>query len=641
MTIKPEIRLKDQVQKDYITAQDFYQYYDCWKKLSFESLPEEERKKIKGPMHEFNLYLMALGQQFEKEVIAKIGSTEKVTFIPRGRKEIMAKRTLKAMERGDNLIYQGVIIDEERTLMGQPDLMIRVNRGKSKFGKYHYQPIDIKSSLEIRGEQIMQVVHYEKILEVLQGMHPENAFIYSKSRDKNKLYEKTGFNLRGSMTKFLDDYKRVNTRRKDLNTAVDNLEDETSTFKGKYGSKKKTNYYYQKRKTFKTELVKIKKQFKSAEYKLEPIKNQKKMFEKSPTFEDSYESIMKEVIAIREGKSKPTPTIASPCVMCEYKPVCKEEAEKINDVSIASGVGSGAKRSLMDAKLLTIDDFVNVGSEIATELEKTNSITSMEDETYNSEKVSKFIKDVFDEKIGKVLSVQAAVTSALAWKEKRMLTYKDNDLIKLYGGKLLEKPDMYEPECAIQIDFETDQASDKVIMNGLNIKHDGKQWTKTFFAETPKQDGKIFFEFLDYVKELPEDVKFYHWSAFEHTHFERMFDNHYAAAYKRYGNEFFDLEDKVMDNLVDLLPMAKHSMAAPVSSYSIKTLLPEMFDFHWREDSDAGKVDGAKFQVLYEQFMETSDKELRNHLQAVMIEYNEDDVLGPWHVYDKIVELSK
>src|SRR3989338_10548808 len=91
---------------------------------------------------------------------------------------------MSLMQEGTYLIYQGVIQFEQNGVLyqGRPDLLKKVS-GKSKFGDYYYQPIDIKSTKEIRTEHEYQLVFYGFVLEFMQEIFPTEASIINKEKE--------------------------------------------------------------------------------------------------------------------------------------------------------------------------------------------------------------------------------------------------------------------------------------------------------------------------------------------------------------------------------------------------------------------------------------------------------------------------
>jgi predicted RecB family nuclease len=88
--------------------------------------------------------------------------------------------TLDLMRRGVRGIYQGVLFleggDDRAELLAIPDLLRRAE-GESDLGPFHYVPGDIKSGLEPRTDQVLQVVFAARLLEPIQGRRPERGFL--------------------------------------------------------------------------------------------------------------------------------------------------------------------------------------------------------------------------------------------------------------------------------------------------------------------------------------------------------------------------------------------------------------------------------------------------------------------------------
>ena len=93
------------------------------------------------------------------------------------------------MKRGAKLIYQGVLL--QTTEVGIPDLLEKVP-GRSKFGRYFYRRVDIKSGSgfadqakgTLRDDYGMQLYHYGRLLEKIQGKFPPRAEILNKENER-------------------------------------------------------------------------------------------------------------------------------------------------------------------------------------------------------------------------------------------------------------------------------------------------------------------------------------------------------------------------------------------------------------------------------------------------------------------------
>lgn len=98
--------------------------------------PKEEKIKETNP---FVQLLWDKGVKYEKKVISEIGS---FLDLSEGSLEERFKKTIEAMENGEDLIYQGVLIKDN--LRGIPDLLRKITDGQ-------YVPIDIKSGMGREG----------------------------------------------------------------------------------------------------------------------------------------------------------------------------------------------------------------------------------------------------------------------------------------------------------------------------------------------------------------------------------------------------------------------------------------------------------------------------------------------------------
>jgi uncharacterized protein len=172
----------DQPKPIRVRAQDFYDYHKCPHRVYLNRFGDPAQKL---PQSEFLNLLFENGTAHEWEVVKGL---EYET--PAGESlEERAATTLKLMKRGVKLIYQGVLLQPAE--VGIPDLLERVP-GRSKFGKYFYKPVDIKSGSgfadqakgSLRHEYGMQLYHYGRLLEKIQGKFPPRAEILNKRNER-------------------------------------------------------------------------------------------------------------------------------------------------------------------------------------------------------------------------------------------------------------------------------------------------------------------------------------------------------------------------------------------------------------------------------------------------------------------------
>lgn len=139
-------------------------------------------KLLRGETPALMEKLLVQGVLHEKEYVKDLDFIEVEEMKP----ESAYVHTLKLMREGVELIYQGEIQYEADGVVyrGRPDLLER-RRGKSShFGDYYYAPCDIKSSLDIKKEQWMQLALYAKILEELQGVYPDEVSIINRDHER-------------------------------------------------------------------------------------------------------------------------------------------------------------------------------------------------------------------------------------------------------------------------------------------------------------------------------------------------------------------------------------------------------------------------------------------------------------------------
>jgi uncharacterized protein len=104
------------------------------------------------------------------------------------------QQTIECMKRGESNIYGGTVIFEN--FIGRPDILKKVS-GKSSFGKFSYEAVDIKSGKHLKEEYRMQIMFYSYILEKISEKAPIHGRVIN-SENKELVFdtadEKTRFN---------------------------------------------------------------------------------------------------------------------------------------------------------------------------------------------------------------------------------------------------------------------------------------------------------------------------------------------------------------------------------------------------------------------------------------------------------------
>jgi predicted RecB family nuclease len=88
----------------------------------------------------------------------------------RERSDELVRATLAAMQRGDDVIVQGALAEDE--WFGKPDILRRVSR-PSVFGDWSYEVADTKLSRETKAGTLLQLSLYSQMLEAAQAQAPE------------------------------------------------------------------------------------------------------------------------------------------------------------------------------------------------------------------------------------------------------------------------------------------------------------------------------------------------------------------------------------------------------------------------------------------------------------------------------------
>ncbi len=170
-----------------ISARDLYNFTKCLYRVYIDS---NGSQKEKGEVSEFTKLLWEMGLQTEREVLGSLGE-KPVTDLSIYYGEQAWEKTLEAMKKGDELIYQAYLV--EGRYHGRPDLLIRREDGKSKWGEYYYEAIDIKAGkgweekegrpVKFKEHYAYQMMFYRELLQAIQGYVPPTARIINVEQE--------------------------------------------------------------------------------------------------------------------------------------------------------------------------------------------------------------------------------------------------------------------------------------------------------------------------------------------------------------------------------------------------------------------------------------------------------------------------
>ncbi|MCR4279066.1 MAG: TM0106 family RecB-like putative nuclease, partial [bacterium] len=159
-----------------LTATDYFKFFHCPHWAFYDWHATEEEKKLKREQTEEEKQRQEDGVLHEKAVVKSMFSEENLLEMeerPANMEEAFQK-TLEAMQAGANFIYQGTLIDGD--WIGRPDILEK-RAGNSNLGNWHYMPVDVKSSQEIKKYQKFQLTFYAILLERIQGRMPSEGAI--------------------------------------------------------------------------------------------------------------------------------------------------------------------------------------------------------------------------------------------------------------------------------------------------------------------------------------------------------------------------------------------------------------------------------------------------------------------------------
>jgi len=291
-------------------------------------------------------------------------------------------------------------------------------------------------------------------------------------------------------------------------------------------------------------------------------------------YEDELKNIIKGVREIQKGE-KVSPTAKS--CRWPWESYCNSRAVEVGDVSILPNVGPAVKRKLNDVGINTIHQLAENPIDI----------------------------DIPEPTLEKIKLF------AEAWTSKKPV--------------ILHKPKFDKGVVDLFIDFEgtdeveTEEGVIKVnYLIGLLVSEKERVHFRPFVAENLNDEGRMFHEFLAYLKNYP-DAPIYHYGAYEKTHLKAM------------GEKYKVNMRHIFDRMVDILTVLKKSVALPLMSQSLKEV-GKFLGYKWR-----GMADAQESIVLYFQYLDSKDRSI---LQRI-IDYNEDDVRATKVVKDYLANISR
>lgn len=126
----------------------------------------------------------AKGLEGEAEALDSLSSLYGEPVRIDGRDEPAFRATLRAMESGAPLIYQGLLLSRSGAVLyeSRPDFLVRVDH-PSRLGGFSYEPLDSKLARAVKLDGLIQVVDYADALEQVQGVLPRKVHLYLAGSD--------------------------------------------------------------------------------------------------------------------------------------------------------------------------------------------------------------------------------------------------------------------------------------------------------------------------------------------------------------------------------------------------------------------------------------------------------------------------
>ncbi len=161
-----------------VTGTHVYSYSKCPHAVTLDFHEDRARRR---PPTEIEEFVLRRGRELEEVLTADLGYTE--PRYPDRDFEAGAAATLELMRAGAPGLLQAVLLGENA--LGIADLL-RIEAGESMLGPHHYVVGDIKSSRRARGDQVLQVMFYSRLLAVVQGRAPAYGYLVLRNGNEER-----------------------------------------------------------------------------------------------------------------------------------------------------------------------------------------------------------------------------------------------------------------------------------------------------------------------------------------------------------------------------------------------------------------------------------------------------------------------
>lgn len=275
-------------------------------------------------------------------------------------------------------------------------------------------------------------------------------------------------------------------------------------------------------------------------------------------------AVLAQIEAIRKAQGGTEPIWCSACPACPWVVYCKQEWKRLEHLSLLPGGGRGA-----------VEKLSAIGVRTVTQLAGSDPV-----------------------KIAQKTKMSSAAATGL-WHHARARV----------AGKPLPIKKATFPAGVPIVFYDIETFGGETFLHGLIRVEGSRREERFFFADSLKDAGEAWREFLEYTAQDEESV-IYCWADYERGCAEKSWKQ-FGGDKKAYAS--------FMRRLTDQCAWTKKHFAFPTRGYSIKEVAPAL-GFHWHAE-DAG---GLNCEAWYGQWLETGDQELKRKI----LEYNRDDVVA-------------
>ncbi len=297
-------------------------------------------------------------------------------------------------------------------------------------------------------------------------------------------------------------------------------------------------------------------------------------------------SALANIVSVIQRQSQPYDPVGwTKCGACCYGDYCLGSAEQKRDVALVEGVDQGLAIAVRQRGIETVDQFLKNFTE-----------TSLSE---------------FQRPWGRGTQRVGKRASSILRMARAMATGKEI---------LISKPNLPQYPNYVMFDLEglppqLDE-TDKIYLWGTQVfgKNKGEflPAVASFGTEGDREGWNAFLANASNIFNNYGDLPFVHWHHYERTKLD--------AYVKRYG-DLNGVAARVRANLLDLLPIARDSVALPLPSYSLK-VVEKYIGFKRSLDEYGG--DWAMAQYI--EAVETEDESKRQAIMDKILVYNKEDL---------------